>query len=1624
MKLTSSAKSRKLRKKHSELQRRRRLQLENLEDRNLLATFDEPIINVPGQGYDPVTDVSPADHVGAAGQDYYLQAVNSDPGALVQIFRKSDGTAVSTPFTMSSLATAGTACSFGAGDPQVAYDHLANRWVLLEFMDDTQSTPDNPNFGSPNAANNGICIHVSQTSDPTNGQWQSYGFFTQEFPDYPKLAVWEDAYYVSTNETDPVVYAFDRENMLAGNVARPYQSFNALPLPNFGFQALTPSNLSGPAAPTGAPNYFARHFDDEFHGVDLDPINDFIEIYEYSVDFDDPTNSTFTLVQSVEVADFDSDLCGGGSDLDCIPQPNSTQLLDAIPQVIMQGLQYRNFGTHEALVGNFTVNVGNTGEPDRAGIRWFELRKNSGASEWVNYQENTLDPDANHRWMGSIAMNGNGDIAIGYNVSSMVVSPSIRYSGRVASDPLGTLIRGEHTARNGIGASTIDERWGDYSSMVVDPVDDTTFWFTGGVADAGVWDTQIFSVSFGDDPPGPPGPGVPGEVSGNVFIQGGDGVAGVPVYADLNNNFRPDPGEAIASTDRYGNYSFQVPSVPNLFNVRVNLPPGWVFTNSQDQVGIELDASVTQTFPDTDFSLQGQVFDFGNAPAPYPTSLADDGARFGLDPLYRLGDTIDGEADANPADTNDGVVMSALAIGQAATIQVDVQTNGLSAGRLHAFFDWNQDGDWNDLDEHVIANVELESGMHSLGISVPGHAQSGPSYARFMYGHEYNKGVTGEGRKGEVEDHEIFVLGDQPVARDDMATVDQNSASTEITPNVLSNDLNSAPGLAQGNPLIISQEGMGTDANSVRGGVIDVASDGSTIFYTPPLGVSGQAVDSFTYQISDGLGGMDTAVVTIDITPSSTGPVAVDDFFGESVFAGQTSVVLDLFKLGVGGPGADEPGQNPPISIISLTDPVDSNGVSAGSVTVTNAAAGLVSFANNPDVGFNGLATFQYTIQNSAIPAATSTATVTLSIDPTATPDILSLTPVATPLASINPVDAITEVDQGDVFRLNVFADDLRTTLGSPATDANLGALSAYLDVLYDRTKLAPITASVGDPEDPEGLGFKIQFGPAFSTIGDGITNAITGSAATSGLVDEVGSATILNGTGLDSPPGELLFSMQVRAVGATNGQPTTIVTDPNEVTLFETTVNDGAPSPIVVPFEQITYNSLDLMIVGQQTNGEPGIAPVALNDAFALGAVGQLNVLDNDQLRSNPGRRVVAVEQPLNGGVVVVSPQMNGVIYTPPAGNENTPNSFTYTMSDNLGLQSTATVTIGPQAEYDISFLVNGMPASIANVGDEVTVVVTARDTRAPSQRDGSGFQAVGLDLSYDQTLLDLSQQGVTFGSNLENPEYDHVAGSGLLDNVGGSANSGLGEAVEVYSATFTATSEGTANFLGAAPDANLGTSFVNASGGVDSRFVDFGTGVLQIHAEQGVRAGESYSAYTNLSDRVDVDGDGSGGLADILGVVRRIHQYGEADLPNISPEVAMFYDLVKYDVNGDNEISLADALAGVNILYQRANNSSPSIVGEGEAATSSAVVIAETADPGLLAVGLGDSVADSQALPTGGLSDGDSATVDAHAAIFGVQASDATHQAHVEDAGTSDRWSDVVSDDLAEDVLAGWNG
>jgi hypothetical protein len=161
----------------------------------------------------------------------------------------------------------------------------------------------------------------------------------------------------------------------------------------------------------------------------------------------------------------------------------------------MHRVQYRNFGTHESLVGNFTVDVDGA---DQGGIRWYELRK-TGAGPWSLHQEGTHAPDTDNRWMGSIALDGAGNIALGYSVSSEATFPSIRYAGRLPIDPPGTLPVGEVSLVEGGASQTFLSRWGDYSSMNVDPVDDCTFWYTNEYIPANggeFWRTRIGKFSF------------------------------------------------------------------------------------------------------------------------------------------------------------------------------------------------------------------------------------------------------------------------------------------------------------------------------------------------------------------------------------------------------------------------------------------------------------------------------------------------------------------------------------------------------------------------------------------------------------------------------------------------------------------------------------------------------------------------------------------------------------------------------------------------------------------------------------------------------------------------------------------------------------------------------------------------------------------------------------------------------------------------------------------------------------------------------------------------------------------------------------------------------------------------
>jgi hypothetical protein len=380
---------------------------------------------------------TPPDTTGDVGPNHYIQLVNETK---VAIYNKS-GTLLTPIFNLSSLGACGTE---NGGDPQVNWDGLANRWVLSQLASTT----------------NRLCFAVSQTPNPT-GSYFTYSFTTPRVPDYFKVGVWPTGYYVGTNENTYTAYALDRTKMLAGD-----PTATAIRFPgetNF----LMPANVEGTTAPDPQGGLFYTFKDDTFHGG-----SDRLQVFRLTPNFAVPANSTFGSIATIPISSFTYTVCGFFKS-DCIPQPGTDQGLDALSEWPMQHLAYRRFADHEALVGNFTVDAGG----DRAGIRWFELR-NTGAG-YSLFQEGTQAPaDGLNRWMGSIAMNSAGDIALGYSVSSDSVFPSIRYVTRAPTDPPGTF-GSEQTLMAGGGSQTsTDNRWGDYSAMAVDPSNNCDFWYT------------------------------------------------------------------------------------------------------------------------------------------------------------------------------------------------------------------------------------------------------------------------------------------------------------------------------------------------------------------------------------------------------------------------------------------------------------------------------------------------------------------------------------------------------------------------------------------------------------------------------------------------------------------------------------------------------------------------------------------------------------------------------------------------------------------------------------------------------------------------------------------------------------------------------------------------------------------------------------------------------------------------------------------------------------------------------------------------------------------------------------------------------------------------------------------
>ena len=445
------------------------------------SSLSDPIVNVDGSAF---SGAAPADTNGDIGPDYYVQSVN-DNGSNIFIIDKTDGT-LAAEFNLDSLsAGAGTGCAGGIGDPVIYYDQFVDngpgavkgRWVLTEFT------------------NTSFCIYISQTTDPTAGTWFVYEFIssTGGLPDYPKFGNWPDAYYVGANE-GPIQYAFDRENMIAGNPARPPQFFNGPGLPGFAFQHLMPVDADGDTPPpAGAPGIFMRHRDSEYH---LDPGGpDVLEIFEFSVDWDDSSNSTFTGPINIEVSEFDTNLGGTNFGDLSVTQPNGATNLFPLKQPLMWRSQHRTINDKQYIVGNMVTDVDGN---DLHGVRWFQLeRPATTASEgWSLADEGTYAlGDTVNRWMASAAMDGDGNIAIGFNVSDTETFPGMRYAGRLTTDAPGTMPHGEHTIIDGVTTSGAS-RWGDYTSLSVDPVDECTFWYTAQYGDGGQWSTRIASFEF------------------------------------------------------------------------------------------------------------------------------------------------------------------------------------------------------------------------------------------------------------------------------------------------------------------------------------------------------------------------------------------------------------------------------------------------------------------------------------------------------------------------------------------------------------------------------------------------------------------------------------------------------------------------------------------------------------------------------------------------------------------------------------------------------------------------------------------------------------------------------------------------------------------------------------------------------------------------------------------------------------------------------------------------------------------------------------------------------------------------------------------------------------------------
>jgi len=480
-----------------------------------LQSFAAPMLGSPTVNFDGASNqdnfnvfggrVNPPDTVMAVGPNHIVEMIN-----LVTAIYDKNGNTLVAPFD-SGVLWAGFAvpdCADPSGDPIVLYDQFMDRWVLSQFTTRGLSNPALPFYN---------CVAVSATSDPT-GAYYRYAFTTADyFPDYPKYGNWTDSYVITTREFGPNfgygigVYALEKNKMVNGQSARVIgfrlDAFNddgsdgPIPL-NLVGDGLLPAYIDGKQKPQTVDTMpiIGTQDDGGGYGATSDALN----IWDLTVKWKANATANLVLKAQLPVASFDSIFPCPGGGRRCLPQPGAavSQYLDvqSYRQRPIWRTPYRNFKNYDSILAAQSVEAA----PGVAGMRWYEVRRVNGA--YSLYQQGTYAPlDGIHRWMGSVAQDRQGNIGLGYSVvNGTTVKPGIRYTGRLAGDPLGQMTLGEGTIIDGTGIQrSVNNRWGDYTSLNLDPSDDCTMWYAneyytaaGQASSVAGWNTRIASFKI------------------------------------------------------------------------------------------------------------------------------------------------------------------------------------------------------------------------------------------------------------------------------------------------------------------------------------------------------------------------------------------------------------------------------------------------------------------------------------------------------------------------------------------------------------------------------------------------------------------------------------------------------------------------------------------------------------------------------------------------------------------------------------------------------------------------------------------------------------------------------------------------------------------------------------------------------------------------------------------------------------------------------------------------------------------------------------------------------------------------------------------------------------------------